>query len=504
MPSITYWNRLEPTSRANDLVPPLAARVHDALWFLARQWQFGEFRGEDSGSAAWIEVDTTSTRMLAMLTPNQQLPIDARVPLEKLMSAALPIDLATSIDLGQTFEWMLADATLVAPFRAAYPIAAANAADKDAESIRLRTLMSGRALDGAALFNAVAATLPNLPPQPAVPLAKQAAVRTALQKWVAHVRELFGDKPGAASTAWNELRFAYEFDVSVGGSGGYAVRPNDQAEATWECFSGRTLPVNVATTEQPEKTKITRLPASIRFRGMPARRYWEFDDSTLDFGAVEIERRDVAKLVLTDLLMLQGDQWFIVPVEQKAGTILSVDTVLVRDVFGLLTLIPPAATATWSAFRTGGTAPLKGTMFPATATASVQYGAAIDETRFARDEMMNMVWAIRGAAASSASAAAPPAIPRYVLRPAPPPQWTPYVPKSSPGGVQYERADSSTSPARLAEEEVRRSGVRIQRFVARSRGFLGHTYLWIASRRSTSPAETTSVPRFDALIIDES
>jgi len=28
----------------------LRAEVRDALWFLTRQWQFGEFKGEDAGS----------------------------------------------------------------------------------------------------------------------------------------------------------------------------------------------------------------------------------------------------------------------------------------------------------------------------------------------------------------------------------------------------------------------------------------------------------------------
>ena len=34
--------RLEPSPRASGMEAGLAARVHDPLWFLCRQWQLGE------------------------------------------------------------------------------------------------------------------------------------------------------------------------------------------------------------------------------------------------------------------------------------------------------------------------------------------------------------------------------------------------------------------------------------------------------------------------------
>jgi hypothetical protein len=52
MASVTVWNRLEPSPRENSLTEGTAARVRDPLWMLTRQWQLGEFTGEDAGSAA--------------------------------------------------------------------------------------------------------------------------------------------------------------------------------------------------------------------------------------------------------------------------------------------------------------------------------------------------------------------------------------------------------------------------------------------------------------------
>jgi len=46
-PTVTVWNRLEGRPRTTDFDRALKAEVRDALWMLARQWQFGELRGED-------------------------------------------------------------------------------------------------------------------------------------------------------------------------------------------------------------------------------------------------------------------------------------------------------------------------------------------------------------------------------------------------------------------------------------------------------------------------
>jgi hypothetical protein len=50
MASVTGWSRLEPRPRSRDFARGLEARVHDPLWMLARQWQVGEFEGDDAGS----------------------------------------------------------------------------------------------------------------------------------------------------------------------------------------------------------------------------------------------------------------------------------------------------------------------------------------------------------------------------------------------------------------------------------------------------------------------
>ena len=50
MPSITSWMRLEPHTRNAEMKTSVQARIYDPLWLLGRQWQVGEFQGEDSGT----------------------------------------------------------------------------------------------------------------------------------------------------------------------------------------------------------------------------------------------------------------------------------------------------------------------------------------------------------------------------------------------------------------------------------------------------------------------
>ena len=82
-PTITLWNRLEGRPRTHDFDRALRAEVRDALWMLTKQWQMGEFRGDDAGSpvTAKLHVDTTQlTKYKTAYDPAEAF--DGEVPLE--------------------------------------------------------------------------------------------------------------------------------------------------------------------------------------------------------------------------------------------------------------------------------------------------------------------------------------------------------------------------------------------------------------------------------------
>ena len=58
--SVTSWTRLEPQVTNADIAVSSNARVFDPLWLMTRQWQVGEFQGEDAGSPVQARVRATA------------------------------------------------------------------------------------------------------------------------------------------------------------------------------------------------------------------------------------------------------------------------------------------------------------------------------------------------------------------------------------------------------------------------------------------------------------
>src|SRR5438552_2043929 len=82
-PGITIWNRLEGRPRADKFDRALRAEVRDALWLLTRQWQMGEFRGDDAGSPILTRVRLETTPLRKYQAADGPVePFDDSVPLE--------------------------------------------------------------------------------------------------------------------------------------------------------------------------------------------------------------------------------------------------------------------------------------------------------------------------------------------------------------------------------------------------------------------------------------
>jgi hypothetical protein len=121
-PTITTWNRLEPRPRTNrdlSLKRGVEARVRDPLWFLARQWQVGEFIGEDAASPIFIQFNATISRFEAWL-PGEggEVPLlgdfnHTTKPMEALVNhEPFTPDISTCVELGQRLETYLNKLTL--------------------------------------------------------------------------------------------------------------------------------------------------------------------------------------------------------------------------------------------------------------------------------------------------------------------------------------------------------------------------------------------------------
>src|SRR5689334_11772414 len=109
MGSVTTWMRLEPHSRAADMEAGLEMRVHDPLWLLARQWQFGEFRGEDAGAPIWAACDGAELP-LDLYLPG---PVSGHVAADVVdYTAELPLEVLVERETPQAIDVLAADRRL--------------------------------------------------------------------------------------------------------------------------------------------------------------------------------------------------------------------------------------------------------------------------------------------------------------------------------------------------------------------------------------------------------
>ena len=125
-PLVRGWNRLEGRPRSADFQRSLRAEVRDPIWFLSRQWQYGEFEGEDAGSPIDVRMACETTELSAYEIDNRFLaPYDASMPLEvRVEREPVPFDLMLHMQLARVFERLLAakgHAARLADYGALYP-----------------------------------------------------------------------------------------------------------------------------------------------------------------------------------------------------------------------------------------------------------------------------------------------------------------------------------------------------------------------------------------------
>jgi hypothetical protein len=490
-PAITRWNRLEGRPRTHTFDRALKAEVRDALWMLTRQWQMGEFQGDDAGSPvlarACIDISPI-TRYQAGSDPAEQLDLDR--PLESTVEGRpLPLSAGTqylSLDLrllvGRRWLKLLAREAarpggLSADYRDAYlaqypvpvpdptqPADAAICAHPDAW--QQVSAAAERAMDGIALLahlaepggqadDGIGAAGPDQP--------KLSALATRLSGWFA---DLIQAPAAGGPDAWVPARLEYQFEVSAPA---YVMRAEEysQGHLDWYALERRPgqpeLGEPRASLAVPERRVQTFLPVSIVFEGMPNTRWWAFEDRRTNFGEVRPDSTDLGKLLLLEFGLVYANDWFVLPYTVPVGTVIEVKGIAVSTVFGERFWVEPVRELSgedwqrWSMFALTPDVvepeqpPVSLVMLPT--TPHLQESAPVEEVVFIRDEMANMVWGIErrvplpsGASRPGTetgreyrehlqqlvrppSAPPPPAAPiRYHVMTTVPEHWIPFIP----------------------------------------------------------------------------
>jgi hypothetical protein len=573
--SITTWNRLEPLPASNDLEPGLRAEIADPLWLLARQRQFGEFRGEDAGSPILSRLEVQSARLSRYHAgpPGEDAGEraidydDADLPLEVL--AEREALRGRPGDGGLAFEAGLHFLRLLRKHRAAgrrgayvkrYAFVAGDLPGDDPATAALRRRAVGRVPDGRRLYADLAAargnaerltTLPSQPPTPSAARPKVIAAANEFLRWW----ERLVAEPGEAPDAWKPERLEHGFAVQADLPDGPVVLTADEypgGRLDWHAFRAAADPsLGEASNPRPaDELERTLLPAPVRYRGMPADRFWEIEDSAIRFGGLVSGRTDLARLLLAEFGLTYGNDWFVIPIDLPVGSIANVAELAVTDTFGETATVPAAADEAWRMYHVaapGAPARLHGLLFLPPSLLETQESDPVEEVAFFRDEMANVVWGVertvQGAAgrgvdryeeAQQALAAGEDqqvnvdtgdAQLLYRLSTRVPDHWHPFVPVRPPnapadsGAIQLERRPlvrvhpdgtreeiqprgrllTATDPLVLAEEEVPRSGALVTRNLQLARWTDGRYLLWSGRRKRPGTGEGASGLRFDAV-----
>lgn len=567
MSSITTWSRLEPNVRGASQQETLKARIYDPLWLLARQWQLGELQGDDNGTpvSARLRAECAElTRYLPKNSAAKPVKFDPKkVPLETFVEREVVhpqpgtlVRLRVIVEAGQHFLRLMARAPYGTKyhqgFLAAFPLptrSEALAANVDTEVQRFLAVMSGRVPDGVMLYGKLKNT--PLPTTPVIDLPDAGAFATTKDAFIRWYEALFSEPTGQAE-AWSPQRMEYAFSVEAPTSPPRVLTSNYyDGELDWYDFNvkmGETLGANEDRASGVNPLPITRttIPAPATYRGMPASRWWEFEDASVDFGAVEADPDDLARMLLVDFAITYGNDWFVIPVDVSVGSICRIHSLVITDTFGVRTLIPSIdrsthpASSHWRMFKNSGNADTPTNLFLAPTLKRTMESQPLDDVLFLRDEMANLAWGVERIAEGasgrplnrrddelarrtrnqpSTSEPSSDGALTWRLSTEVPGYWIPLIPVQIQGNQRAIRLRRGTvlrqdgslkpqpaisqilkpsaGPLDIFEEEIPREGARVTRSFQYARWFNGSPLLWIGRRKTVGRGEGSSGLRFD-------
>lgn len=547
------WAKLVPRRDTADPSVGLAARVADPLWMLARQYQFGEFTGDDGAEPVSVDVQATWTPVTRWQPgdvppgPADGLPLDrGHQPIESLVEDDRALVGARVPRLVDVVE---AGARLARRLRRAGLDALASTLLDDHSLVCDPRALSdngdvfaGRGIDGFAVRVAMAGDLVDRLTA-SLDAAQRDSATVVIDEWVAWFDARFGYSP--RPTAWIPDRLEHRFSLAAphpdGGELVFAAPEYLGQGVSWHeldlAGSGPAVGLGAASdvAEVRAITVATKFPQRVRWPGMPVNRFWEMEDAAVDFGAVTMSPTDIAGLLAVDLAVTASTDWFVIGVPLPVGGAARIDSVVVTDVFGDRTLIrlgpdvradlgrlyEPASSGA------GGTSDTGWLVLPPALVRRVD-GPPLEDVMLIRDEMANLAWAVELIAplddgepvdVASRLPPRPPTIRssdaplgslEYRLTSGVPDNWRPLVPVRdaagrrvfTPGAVWgSQHVEPFTviveQLGAILDEEVPREGKRLRRFWQYGRWHDGSRHLWCGREVLAGRGEGNSGLRYD-------
>jgi hypothetical protein len=352
--------RLEPDPQRRSFAAGFAARVHDPLWFLARQWQMGEHQGENASTPVRVAFESANTALE---------PAPEAADLDPLMRPP------ETIVEGEPEQWWTMG-----------------------RRITLGAAMATKAGLSANQAGAATYLLVNPPP----PYEALAGRFDGLALWRARgVLDADGSKfgglgiPALRPEFWQSDELVYQGAFPIANSAGLALSLPRHRGGRVDWCSADGLASEDAAPFAPagEGEQARAYPTALQYPGAPRSRWWEIEDAAVDLGGYPPDSSHFPTTLLIDLVASHSDDWFLFPVDGKAGHILTLlpDSVNVTDAFGdTYPLVPPADN--WWLFKTTGL-DVHSLVVWLRAVTPLQ-GEPMEQVLLGADEYSNLLWAV--------------------------------------------------------------------------------------------------------------
>lgn len=417
-PTITMWNRLEGRPRTFQFDKALKAEVRDALWMLCKQWQMGEFKGEDAGSVVFSKIKiNTSTLSNFTLGNAAAQDIHYKVPLETLIEqkkipmlrGGARIALDIRLQLGKYWQMLLKREgfnSYIQAYIQAFPfILPTRDRDNDhiyghKDELQHWMAISGRCMDGYELLSALKAGSDATANITLQDVAHKIQIDNLADAFITYYEQSYMQPADTKEQAWLPDRLEYKASLSSNANGIKDIFSADeyyQGHLDWYSFNLKSMQTNVVASEQTFLD--TFIPTHVEFEGMPEKRWWKFEDAKTSFGNIAPNTTELSKLMLIQFGLSFANDWFLVPFVLPIGSIADVRGIAVHNNFGDTYWIEATekeeetAIKNWSVFKQTS-APNSKKLFLCPSAIKVQEGESLEDLWLIRDEQANMVWGI--------------------------------------------------------------------------------------------------------------
>ena len=430
LPTVTLWNRLESRPRTDNFDRALKAEIRDALWMLTKQWQMGEFRGDDAGSPVFAKLQVDTTRLTKYVADDNTVqPFDDSVPLEaKVEQRHIPFKIGNQIismdlrlQMGRQWLKMISGiGNFKAQYIAKYPFQTPDPDNKDfvqvcahKESWAQFAAVAGRSMDGALLyFYLTSDPTHHAYDDIVIPDPNKPAIDMQATRFVQWFEDLYLQPDDPNNNAWIPRQLEYQFACSAPkGEADKVLVADEYYQGHLDWYNLDIDPTNtglgdpgVATPDPQDKIVDSFIPVPISFEGMPNTRWWTFEDSKTNFGDINPDTTDLNKLLLIEFGLVYANDWFLFPLTMPAGSIANVRGMAVTNVFGERFWIeaagsgPDDAWQRWSMFTINkkgiDNAQADTSLLILPTTSKMLEGKPLEEIKMIRDEVANMVWGI--------------------------------------------------------------------------------------------------------------